>query len=94
MTLDRYFKQKHSLPNLHGDLSLNINHAVITAMNHEVMSEINTMSGSGQAPGAKKCQPLCKNREQNFDIVFGKCPCPRVPDNSIIIFNSDRISID
>ena len=79
MTLDRYFKQKGSLPNLHGDLSFNISGAIITAMNHEVTSKINTMSGSGQAAGVKKPQPLCKNREQNLDILLAsaralKCP--------------------
>ena len=53
MTLDQYFKD--SLPNPHGDLSLNINPAVIIANESrtEVMSEINTMSGSGQAAIAK-----------------------------------------
>ena len=59
MTLDWYFKRKDSLSNPHGDLSLTINPAVITAMNHEVTREItsSTMSGSGQAAGAKKHQP-------------------------------------
>jgi len=33
MTLDRYFKQKDSLPNPHGDLSLGISPAVITSKN-------------------------------------------------------------
>jgi len=44
MTLDQYFKQKDSLPNPHGDLSLGISPAVITSMNEEVMS---TMSIDG-----------------------------------------------
>ena len=57
MTLDQ---QKYSLLNLHRDLSLTINPAVITAINHKVTSEINTIAGSGQATSVKKRQPYNK----------------------------------
>jgi len=51
VTLDQYFKQKDSLPNPHGDLSLGISPAIITLMNEEVTS---AMSGSGQTTAVKK----------------------------------------